>query len=160
MTTVYLSAPNLMLTLCSLSYSQCHRKEPLGMDFGFHVSLERLCGGTSKPSQPGGKQVMEVLNGYGGGLHGLGVVASHMPHLPSQMNSHWLDAVSWTAAAGQSPWFDLELSDICPCCCIPRVQRALVSQSSYFGAAWWGLWAPGQPSLLSLPGKPLGVQHM
>lgn len=76
------------------------------------------------------------------------------PGLPSQMSSYWLDAVSWTA--DQSPWlggpalcqFDLELSDIFPCCCIPRVQRALVSQSSYLGAAWLGLWAPGQLSIV------------
>lgn len=74
-----------------------------------------------------------------GGPHGLGVVASRMPWSPSQMSSYWLDAVSWTAAAAQSPWlgglalcqFALQLSDIFPCCCIPRVQRALVSQSSW-----------------------------
>lgn len=69
----------------------------------------------------------------------LGLWLPTCPGLPSQMSSYWLDAVSWTAAAAQSSWlggpalcrFDLELSDIFPCCCIPRVQRALVSQSSW-----------------------------
>lgn len=68
------------------------------------------------------------------------------------------------AAADQSPWFrgpascqfDLELNDMFTCCYVPQVPRALVSQSSHLGAAWWGLWVSRLPSPLSLPEKPLG----
>lgn len=96
------------------------------MDFGFHVPLETMCVGTSKPSQPGRKQVMEVLNGHRGGPHGLRVVASHMPRSAQSNELLLADAVS-RAAADQSPWlggpaswqFDLELSDIFTCCRVP-----------------------------------------
>lgn len=72
------------------------------------------------------------------------------------------------AAADLSPWlggpascqFDLELNAMFTCFYVPQVQRALVSQLSHLGAAWWGLWVSRQPSPLSSPEKPLGVQHM
>lgn len=64
--------------------------------------------GTRKLSQPGGKLVMEVLNGHGRVSIRLArprVVASHVPLPPLSNELRLADVVSWAAAtADQSPW--------------------------------------------------------